>query len=245
MAKIVIVLLALNAPAVAEQRPLTEQRFVRGVVTAPVQATITSELSALVTTLPFRVGERFKRGQTLIAFDCRTQGAELKAAEADVDIADVTVRESRQLRRHRAAGANELTIAVAKRDKAKSVAETLRIRLEQCTVKAPFDGRISERHVDLYERPAPNEPLVDIVSGADLEVELIVPSDWVRWLAPGALFKFRIDETARDYDAKLVQLGAVVDPVSRTMRVFAELLQGDKFVRPGMSGSAALGAPGG
>src|SRR4051794_10501313 len=55
---------------------------VHGVIRASQQATITTDLAARVNSIGFREGQRFSKGETLIAFDCRRQIAELAAATA-------------------------------------------------------------------------------------------------------------------------------------------------------------------
>ena len=113
----------------------------------------------------------------------------------------------------------------------------------ECTIAAPYAGRLVERIVDVFEMPQANTPLMKIVKEGRIEIELIVPSNWSGWLEPGYEFWFRVEETGTVHAARLLQLGAVVDPVSRTMKVAALLVDPAPTVRPGMSGSARIGAP--
>ena len=43
----------------------------RGVVRARAEAVIATDLNARIVALPFRKGDRFKKGDTLVEFDCR------------------------------------------------------------------------------------------------------------------------------------------------------------------------------
>lgn len=216
---------------------------VRGVIRAEAAATVASELVARVSSLPFKTGQSFKKGEVLITFDCSRYQAELRAAEAEAKSSQITVDSNRQLLRHRAAGANELAIAEAKLGQALAAVDSLRVRTSQCAIAAPWDGRMVERNVDVFEMPQANAPLIRIVKVGALELDLIVPSSWAVWLRPGYDFSFTVDETGVAHAARLLHLGAVVDPISRTMKISAKLLDPGPEVRPGMSGVARLVPP--
>lgn len=218
---------------------------VRGVIRSEAAATISSELIARVASLPFRVGQSFTSGDLLVTLDCQRYAADLRAAEAEVRLQQIVVSTNRSLLTHRATGANDLAMAEAKHAQAVANAESLRARIAQCTIVAPYSGRIVDRQVDVFEIPQANAPLLKIVKIGRLEIDVIVPSSWAVWLTPHLEFPFTVDETKGTYSARLLQLGAVVDPVSRTMKVTAELIDASPLVRPGMSGSARIAIPAG
>jgi membrane fusion protein, multidrug efflux system len=210
----------------------------RGIVISRSKAVLGSELMARIIKLPFSDGERFVAGDTLLEFDCRRYKAELDAARAEQRAAQLSVKENTELRRHRAVGLNELEISQAKFAQAKASADALAVRLSQCTIVAPFSGRVVEKIVNEFEIPKANEPLLKIIDDKSLEIELIVPSDWLAWLQVGEEFSFRIDETRRAYSVRLSGIGAAVDPISQTIRIRAKFADAPDDVLPGMSGSA-------
>ncbi|MEO1206399.1 MAG: efflux RND transporter periplasmic adaptor subunit [Pseudomonadota bacterium] len=218
---------------------------IRGVLRAQASATISSEIIGQVLELPFREGQSFQAGDLLLKFDCRHYAAELKAAKAEQRVAEITVAENKHLHRFRAAGANELAIAEAKLDQAASRVEGLELTLGQCEVRAPFDGKIGRTDVEVFERPSANSELMTIVMSDVLEIDLFVPSHWIRWLREGQTFRFSIDETGTTHRAVVLEMGALVDPVSRTLKVSARMLEHGPLVRPGMSGSAVFVRPNG
>ena len=217
---------------------------VRGVTRAEASATISSEIVARVAALPFRAGQRFKAGDVLVSFDCQRYDADLRAAEAEVKTQQIHVSTNRQLLQHRAAGVNDLLLAEAKLAQAMAGAESLRVRARQCTIAAPYDGQIVERLVDVFDMPAANAGLMKIVKVGAIDLDLIVPSSWSPSLSSGRRFDFKVDETNTTHVAVLLHVGAVVDPVSRTIRVHARVLDPGQSLRPGMSGIASLGVDG-
>lgn len=216
---------------------------IRGVLRAETASTLASEIVAPIVELPFKNGQSFAAGDVLIAFDCARHKAELRAAKAEAKGLSVTVEQDRFLLKRGAAGANDLEISKAKLEKAEAAVEAISVTLDNCVIRAPFDGRVAERLVDLYETPQANKPLLKIVKDGALELDLIVPSHWMVWLQPGQTFTFTIDETQSRHAAEILHLGAIVDPISRTTTVSARLKEAGSAVRPGMSGFADLAPP--
>lgn len=233
--------LATGATAVrADDAAVT---LVRGVVRAEAAATVSSELIARVAALPFKPGQSFRAGDVLLKFDCRRYEADLRAAEAEVKMQQITVETNQHLLRHRATGANDLALAEAKLAQASAAADAMRVRASQCVIAAPYDGRIVDRSVDVFEMPQANAALMKIVRDGTLEIDVIVPSKWAPWLQRAQEFSFAVEETGSTHRCRVLHIGAVVDPVSRTMKVTAQLLDPGPLVRPGMSGAAQMRPP--
>lgn len=233
-------------PAYAQTSKDTSEAWsVRGVVKAEKQAMISSELVAQVKSLPFKDGQSFRAGDTILEFDCRRYLADLRAAEAEVETARVKVDTNKALKRHNAVGAEELEIAIAKFNQAVATRESLSVRTDQCVIKAPFDGRVVERKIFEYEMPEAGAPLIKIVKDGNLELDLIVPSHWLVWLRSNQVFTFKVDEIGSILSAEVLYVGAVIDPISKTAIVTAKLLDAGQAVRPGMSGTAHFSPPNG
>ena len=213
---------------------------VRGIVRPVHQAAISIDLAVRVAKLHFREAEAFKKGDTLVTFDCERLVAEHAAAEAAHRETMLMLDSNTYLDKRGAIGKVDVEVSRARADKAKAEAEALAARLRQCTLIAPFDGRIAELKINEHEIPASGQPFITILDESRFEIDLIVPSLWLGSLAAGAPLKFAIDETGRTYDAKVLRIGAAVDPVSQTVKLIAELARHDDSVLAGMSGSATF-----
>lgn len=218
---------------------------VRGVVKAIDQAALSTDLNARVSKIGFREGQAFKKGDLLAAFDCERYKAEAQSADANYREMRLTLDSNEHLEKLSAVGKHDVGISKARADKARAEAQGLQSRLAQCEVVAPFDGRISELSVNLYEQPQPNKPYLVIVGYGRLEIELIVPSHWLSWLKPGAEFQFNVDETKKIYHARVDRIGAAVDAVSQMVKLIAVFDTATDSVLPGMSGVARFASPNG
>lgn len=242
----IVVIAVLWAIQSASAEPLpTRPDAVRGLVRAVEQAQIATDLQTRVAKIGFQEGERFRKGDVIVEFDCRKQRAELTASEATLLEMTLTLDKYRLLQRAQAAGKNDLEIAEARAAKASAETQGLRSHLEQCVLKAPYDGRVLEMNLHAHESPQPGKPFVGIISDGALEIDLIVPSDWLRWLAVGEQTTFTVDETKTDFLISVSRIGASVDAISQTVKIVAVFADPPAKVLSGMSGTAIFTHAGG
>jgi membrane fusion protein, multidrug efflux system len=208
----------------------------RGLVRAVQEATLASEVSARIVQLPLRDGDAFRRGDLLIDFDCERPKAEWKTAEAERIGMAAAYENSRRLAEYRAAGAHDVQMARAGLDKAAAAVEVIAVRLKQCRIFAPFDGRVADLPVREHEMPQAGQPLMRIVSDVHLEVDMIVPAKWLRWLKQGENFRFSAEESGRYVEGEVVRVSGAIDPVSQTIRAVGTLKVAPGTILPGQGG---------
>jgi RND family efflux transporter MFP subunit len=206
-------------------------------VRASQQATITTDLVARASSVGFREGQRFNKGDILIAFDCRRQMSELAAATAQQKEMEVAYQSALILEKRNAGSRQDTEVSRARVDRASAEADGMRAKIDQCEIKAPYDGRVVDLQIQAHEMPIAGKPIISIVADGDAEIELVVPSSWLIWIRAGADFAFFVDETRRSYPAKIVRVGAAVDAVSQTIKIYGSFVSAPE-VLPGMSGAA-------
>ena len=234
---------ALPVPSSAQPASVPPDA-VRGVVRSPNQAMISTELQVRVSSISRKEGEAFQKGDLLIEFDCRRQRAELASAEAQLLEMKLTLDNNKVLRQAQAVGKHDLDISQARVSKAAAEAEALRVRLDQCTLVAPYDGHVAELTIYQYETTQPGKPFIGIVAHSGLEVEVIVPADWLRRVRIGTPLSFVIDELQSHHRIAVVRIGAAVDPISQTIKIVAGFTDTHPGILPGMSGTAELSGAG-
>lgn len=225
---------AQNAPPATATSP---SKLTRVVVQSLMQATLSAEIAARIVHLPWRDGDSFKKGDTLVGFDCAIfeaqrdkVGAELKAASAKLD-------NDRELERSRSIGALEVVLSEVAVARAQAEMRMAQINTERCVITAPWAGRILQRRAQELEVAKLHQEVMSIVSIDALEVMAVVPGQWVRSLKSGQIFEVRIDETGSRHSAEVVAMGSQVDPVSQTINVRARIAR-DPRLLPGMTGTA-------
>ncbi len=215
----------------------------RGVVIPNAEVTLGAGVAAQIKVMPFKAGEEFRKGESLVIFDCARQHADLRGAKANLTKASSHHRGKVRLKSRGAAGAQEVRDAAADMAVAKSNVDGLTEVIGLCKINAPFNGRVVERHAQTHEIPAANAPIMTVVDDSTLEVDLIVPSTWLRWVRPGTRFQFDVDELGQSYTAQVDRLGAKVDAVSQTIRITGTFVVHPGNVLTGMSGTAKFDPP--
>lgn len=202
------------------------------------QSVLSSELSAKIASMPFREGDTFLAGQTLVSFDCGLFRAQRDKAEASAEAARQTLKVDQRLAQLNSIGALDVELASAKVKETEAEAGAMRATVGKCTLTAPFAGRVAKLDAQAFEYVAPGKPLLEVLDTHRLELQMIVPSKWLAWLKIGNRFSVRVDELDRDYSAHIVRLGARIDPVSQSVSLAGEVEGTHPELLPGMSGAA-------
>jgi len=217
-----------------------ELSTIRGVVKATAQATLASQVQGRISRLPFKEGQRFKKGALLVALDCSKYEAELASAQAEHRGKKKTHENNLHLAKHQAVGTLEVEISEADADKAFAAVQAARVNVNGCTVRAPFPGRVVKTIVNEHENVFPNDQLISLLDDSLLEIELILPSKSLAWLKVGTPFEYAVDETGIRYSAVVQDIGANVDPASQTVKVKGSFRKQPDHVLAGMSGTASF-----
>lgn len=220
-----------------------ELSTIRGVVKATAQATLASQVQGRISQLPFKEGQRFKKGALLVALDCSKYEAELASAQAEYRGKKKTYENNLRLAEHQAVGTLELEISNADADKAFAAVKAAQVNVNGCTIRAPFPGRVVKTIVNEHENVFPNDQLISLLDDSLLEIELILPSRSLAWLRVGTPFEYAVDETGHRYAAVVQDIGANVDPASQTVKVKGLFRVQPDHVLAGMSGTASFEEP--
>ena len=231
---------ASAAPATSAVRAQAPAPEIRAQLSPRRYTTLGAELGAKISRIAVGEGERFKVGQVLVSFDCALQSAQLQRAKASLVAAERAHTANRRLAELNSVGKVEFDASEAELGKARADLNLMNTTLAKCSMTAPFSGRVAEQRVSEQQFVQAGQPVLDILDDSALELDFIVPSKWLVWLKPGTTFKVRIDETGRDYPARIIRLGARVDPVSQSVKAAAVIDGQFTDLIAGMSGKILL-----
>lgn len=211
---------------------------VRGLVKPVERAIISSEIAGKINKIPHKAGSRFKKGDLLVGFDCSFYRADLASADATYQSRKHVYENNKELLALNAISDIDVSISESEMQVARADRTMKTIRVNQCKIKAPYSGRVIEVAVNEHETVPSDKEILSILNDRDLEIELIVPSNWLNWLMNGEPFSFQVDETGKMLEAKVSKIGAVVDPVSQTIKLTGKFEGELENVLSGMSGTA-------
>lgn len=233
------------APLPAAAAPSLDKREIRAQLMPRRYTTLAAEIGAKVSRLPVAEGARFSAGQMLVAFDCTLQQAQLNKARAALEAADKTWSANKRLNELNSVGKVELDVSEAEVGKARAEVASNQAVLSKCSMAAPFAGRVAEQKVREQQYVQAGQALLEILDDSVLELEFIVPSKWLAWIKVGSGFQVAIDETGKTYPAKVLRIGARVDPVSQSVKLAAAIDGKFGDLIAGMSGRVLMAPPAG
>lgn len=209
-------------------------------VRKPVMA---AEIAGKVDKVAFRPGEAFKAGDVLLSFDCSLNKVRADRARALRNRSDSQLKSLLMLEKRGAT--SKLEVALARSDVAGAVAElnAANLLVERCDLKAPFSGRVVEQRIQAGEYATEGQPLVEILDDSEFELETIVPSSLLPSIAIGAAVDVNFDEIGGSVQFVWARISPQIDPVSRTIKLYAKLAAPQGKLVSGMSGRLRLSTP--
>ena len=211
---------------------------IRVLLAPELETTLVAQMVGRISTLNGLLGARVTKGRTIVSFDCSEASARLHMAQAEYAGAKETLDVKNRLLALEAAGQSEVLLASAAAERANGAISLSRAQLSQCSVLAPFTGRIVRMHVKPHQGVNVGSPLVEMVSEGPLKVRLNAPSRLLRTLQVGTPFEVAIDETGKSYAAKVTAINARVDAVAQTVELEGRIEGKNPELLGGMTGVA-------
>jgi len=131
-----------------------------GTLVAIRAVTLASEVSGLVREIGFESGTFVRKGDVMVKLDTSTEEAQLASAEADAELARASLHRARSLREANVSAPADLDTAEAKAKQTAANVGTLKATIAKKTIRAPFDGRVSIKQVELGQVLASGTPVV-------------------------------------------------------------------------------------
>ena len=201
---------------------------VRGVVLA-------AELPGTVREIAFESGTSVKRGAVLVRLDTSAEEAQLAAAEASASLARLSHERARKLREGQANAQADLDAAEARAKEADATVANLKAIIAKKTIRAPFDGRIAIRQVELGQVVSPGSPIASLQSVSPIHADFWLPQQALAKLQLGQQAKARTDTFPdEEWTGEISTVNPEVDPATRNVRVRATFENRDGRLRPGM-----------
>lgn len=222
---------------------ISPDTIIRAQLRAVNEPVISSKIGGVITHLKLQSGDSFKKGELLIQIDCTTHQTQLALAKVVHAKKKKVSNINNRLNQLGSISELEMTVSSAEVEEAKAAITYNQAIVSKCNTYAPFSGRVGEIFVDQYQYVNEGQPVMQVSENMNLEIEMIVPSFWLKWLTKGYDFKIEMDETGKTYSAAVERITSKVDPVSHTIKVYGTLKKPTSELLPGMSGNVVISQP--
>lgn len=230
------------APAVQADFPVVLAGI--GSLEATRQVLVAAEVDGRVAQILFTPGEAVKAGKLLVQLNDAPEQGELARLQAQARNARALLDRTRRLVPLQAATREQLDQAVADHEQAAADVRRVQALIDQKRIKAPFDGVLGVRRVNLGQFARAGDPLVSLTDASSLYANLTLPEQALGALRVGQPVAVTADAHAgREFPGKVTTVEPQVDPGTRTVRVQALLANPDGALSAGMYAQARIGLP--
>ncbi|WP_445502464.1 efflux RND transporter periplasmic adaptor subunit [Microvirga sp. G4-2] len=228
---------------------IVETREAVGTVRAFESITVTAKVAGVIDEIGFEEGQKVKAGDILVQLDAAERRADIDQAIAEANRAvaqrnEISIKlERAQALSRTGAGTNaqveDLTAQIKSLEGAIASAQAQRkaaeARLEDLTIRAPFNGRVGTRSVSLGAYIAPGTRITSLDDLSKVRLDFAVPENLLGRLQPGQTVNaMSAAYKGRTFTGKVSTIDPRVDQATRTARLTAEFENPDEALKPGM-----------
>jgi membrane fusion protein (multidrug efflux system) len=204
--------------------------------TAPVQGvTVSADLPGIVDRILFESGRTVREGEVLVELDTRQEKAQLAAAEAQRDLAQLNFKRMENLVEDGAIARADYDRTAAEQKQTEARVGEIRATIARKVIHAPFSGVLGIRQVHLGQYLSAGDPVVPLQSLDPIYVNFGVPQQEAGQLKVGRRVRLSADTLADVMlTGRVTAIDSVVDSTTRNVTVQATLANPNGQLRPGM-----------
>ncbi len=221
--------------AVAHEEKWQGTMVAIGSVNAAQGVTVTPEIAGIVREIKFEPGAVVEKGELLIKLDITSEEAQLRALEAQEQLARLNMAREQRLAEQKMISQSELETAEATLKQNQANADNVRTIIEKKTIRAPFAGRLGVRQVNLGQYLDAGKPIVSLQSLSPIFVDFSLPQQELARLKTGMTVRVSTDAyPGRKFDGVLTVINPDLDSTTRSIGLQATFTNADQALRPGM-----------
>jgi len=221
--------------ATVRQQKWQETLTAIGSVVAIQGVTITPELAGTVREIAFESGAVISKGDLLVRLDTTSEEAQLRAIEAQVDLARINMGREQKLREQNMVSQSDLDSAEATMKQTQANADEVRTVIEKKTIRAPFSGQTGIRQVNLGQYLDAGKPIVWLQTVNPVYADFSLPQQELSRLSNGMPVRLQLDAYPdHEFAGTLTAINPGLDQSTRSIGLRATFENPNQLLHPGM-----------
>ena len=195
---------------------------------------VTTESGGVVRELSFEAGQPVKAGTVLVRLNTTNEAATLKSLDAAATLARVQRDRWRELGKTKLVSQAEVEERATDAASTMATADAQRALIAQKTIRAPFDGVLGLRKVNLGQFVNPGDPIVSLQSLDPIYLDFSLPEQRIGDVVEGTTVRATVDALpGRVFEGKVTALEPLVDANTRNFKAQATFANPEFNLRPG------------
>ncbi|HVV72783.1 MAG TPA: efflux RND transporter periplasmic adaptor subunit, partial [Verrucomicrobiae bacterium] len=189
-----------------------------GSVTAVQGVEVTTEVPGLVKEILFEPGAVVAKGDLLVRLDTSSEEAQLRAIQAQWDLARLNLERERKLREQNMVSQSELDTAEATMKQTQANADNIKTVIEKKTIRAPFAGRLGIRMINLGQYLDTGKPIASLQSLTPIYTDFSLPQQDLPKLQAGMKVRLATDAfPGHNFEGTLTVINPDLDASTRSV----------------------------
>lgn len=205
---------------------------------------VSADLPGVVERIAFESGAPVKAGDLLVQVSIQQEQAQLRSAEARREMMQVSLTRAEELLQTKTNSQAQLDSAKMDYRQADASVSEMKAMIERKTIRAPFDGVLGIRQINVGQYVTSGAPIVSLQSLDPIYVNFAIPQQNMEKLKAGTPVKVTTDATGADeFEGTVNAVNAAVDEATRNISVQAIIKNPKGRLRPGMFASVQVVLP--
>lgn len=206
-----------------------------GTTRANEQVLISSKYADLIDEVSFDDGQRVKQGQVLVKLNNLEEVAKVNELAANLAESEAQLRRFQDLLKSRATSKSQLDEQEAKTKAITAQLFSARTKLDDLTIKAPFDGVLGFRQVSVGAYIRAGDVITSLDDISVIKVDFSVPERFLTTINVGQVISaVSAAYTNEVFSGVISVIDSRVENITRTLKVRAQIPNPDFKLRPGM-----------
>ncbi len=227
-----------------EQRVLPHTLAVTGALVADENADVAAERDGRVARVFVERGSFVEKGAFLAILDDREAKATLEQAKANLAWANAEVTRYAELRKKQVVAKSEDQRKAIDLDLAKASHSLAEKSFEDCTIRAPFAGLVTEKKISEGAFVKRGQAVAGLVKIEPLRAELSIPESAVGDVKVGQVVRLSVQSFPdRTFEGRIAWIGPSLRSEARTLVVEAHVPNPGRLLKPGLFATAEIDLP--
>jgi membrane fusion protein (multidrug efflux system) len=205
---------------------------------------VTTELAGQVVGIHFDSGQAARKGQLLVQLNDAVEQAELRRLEAQLILDRISLERSLRLVKSHAIPQSQVDMDQSHFDQTNAQIANQKALIAKKAIRAPFDGMLGIRQVDLGQYLAPGTAVVPLQALNPIYVDFALPQQTLPLVAVDQKVQVTTDAfPGQDFEGKIEAINPEVDVETRNYMIRALLSNEKHILHPGLFAEVTVRLP--
>ncbi len=220
-------------------RELNSQLFEHFIeVTATVEADedvdVSPESSGVIKEVLINEGQRVSKGQIMARLNTDVLERSIDELEVQLDLAKTNYERQKNLWDQNIGSEMEYLRAKNNKESLEKRIASLKTQIELAEIKSPADGVVDILYQEKGQIGSPQIPFAKVINISKLKIYGDVSESYLTKIHEGDAVTVRFPALDHEVEAKIDQVGNIIDPNNRTFRIRINLNNPDKMIKPNL-----------